>query len=291
MPDFGKRKPAPRMNNLQKSLKDKKSISEVEFSTQKGMSHYTKLSAIGFFVGLTLFVTLEIGVQFAFKKLIAAPLEKKLAAQFEGVEPKNSLEYPVNYHTLKPQNKQYWEMTQNALEVCQHKLKTDWSHQNTTKHLEFDADVRITSELELRDLGYFLPCLMDHKPERLCELGVKQDLIKRLKEYFTTLDGYKRQRQYIAKWKKQPNQVFAQEMNAHFKEIRNALKGEPRSVVKREPLSTNIDERIIDGMRFLAEEGYISPSDFTSWFGMITPKHIEFIFNGIDVHTYQCRGA
>lgn len=260
-----------------------------EPSAQRG--GLVKLVLLGAMGGLALFALLELGTTSFLKVQVAKALQRQLPAPFlnrdmvTGVHHrKERLDWDDEEARMTDLQRNAWQSADDAITTCFKALQTDRDDRRVAGMIDRSYYARYSYEPALRDLGFYLPCLMREEKSRFCVAELREDLVLRLNGYFGMLSVAKRNRE-------RGPEVVANPRNDPFEQVRRSLvQKELRNTPTPLPMSFEPDQRIKDAMRDLANQGYLSESDFSSFFGLFVPKHISEILAGSHMKTDGCAG-
>jgi hypothetical protein len=149
------------------------------------------------------------------------------------------------------------------------KSRTDFVGVSSRRKGDFDGLEMVnafTGETQLAKAALYVSCLTAHKPPRFCQSAHRKHLSAALDDYYRVLARVGTMRTTLTS----PGSV------------RTAL-GPPAPA----PGTVKTDTRVVLGLRDLIEQGYISRSDISGFFGSL-PGDLELALHGVERKRQGC---
>lgn len=147
-----------------------------------------------------------------------------------------------------------------------------------------DSDVSpMAGETGLLRSAAFIACMMETKPTRYCRKEHRADLVSEVREHLDLMRRVKED------WRFQTMPVdftpgkFTNPVLQAWKLTLTPLDSRERADYP----SGTVDERIVEGLRRLAEQGLIHAADF-GWFGLALPKELGPAFRDLQPKADLC---
>ena len=151
----------------------------------------------------------------------------------------------------------------------------------------FDGDSGITAmegEASLLRSAVYVDCLMATDPRRFCEAPHRKDLVGALRSHLALMGRVRNEWRFFSA-ARQLQTGPAAESGPGDGEIRSS----PTCTSSRPDYpSSKVDARIVDGLKELAEHGFVSASDF-GWFGLSIPAGLEPSLQHVETTVDGCR--